>query len=477
MADQISYPTAVEYRESLYNTSLAFLDPALRGGEPVVDQLGMPKPISGNFASVFTIKGTDGRRWAVKCFTRHVPDQALRYDQISRALAGVRSPWKVDFQYLPDGVLCQGTRYPALKMEWVEATGLLPYVEEHLTDRDTLGGLAGKFSDLVRDLSEYGIAHGDLQHGNILVTPSGEMKLVDYDGMFVPGLYSLGASEKGHANYQSPLRTMASWGPDIDRFSSWVIYTSLSALALDPMLWQALHANGDEALLFHQADFSDRDNSRVRYAFANSSVPKLREIAQDIDFLWATDLATIPPLETIAAPVSSQPAHGAAPVYENGATGTDWLRQHHAAAGLTSPRLEFSPPKRPVRVSSAVLLCLIVLCTALRVLNDLDPVLVLIIWTVTFTSYRSTPEGRERQRSYKVFRERRSAAAKASDRTAASEREASNLVREAEGARASAERKTQKARADEQQEISGVNKRLDREIESLNGRIRALQGK
>ncbi len=40
----------------------------------MLNQFGMPKAIGGNFASVFTIDGTDGNRWAVKCFTRPVPD-------------------------------------------------------------------------------------------------------------------------------------------------------------------------------------------------------------------------------------------------------------------------------------------------------------------------------------------------------------------------------------------------------------------
>src|SRR3984957_4246429 len=297
MAGVISYPTGLDYQQALYNTGVAFRDPALRGGEPVLNACGMPKAIGGNFASVFTIDGTDGNRWAVKCFTRPVPDLSVRYEQVSKALNRVSSPWKVEFRYLQDGVLCQGQRYPVLKMEWVEATSLLPFVEAHLFDQETLAGLAEKFGVLVRDLSRHGIAHGDLQHGNILVTPSGELRLIDYDGMYVPGLDGLGASELGHANYQSPLRTKDTWGPDLDRFSSWVIYASLAALAVDPLLWQALHVDGDETLLFHKSDFTDRDASRVRYALANSSEVRLREVARDIEFLWAPDLAAIPSLE------------------------------------------------------------------------------------------------------------------------------------------------------------------------------------
>lgn len=204
-----------------------------------------------------------------------VSDQEARYKQISKTLGAVNSPWKVGFEYLPEGVLCEGRWYPALKMEWVEATGLLPFVEGHLQDRRILADLALKFAGLVQDLSRHGIAHGDLQHGNILVTPSGELKLIDYDGMFVPGLDSFGASELGHANYQSPLRTGSTWG------------------------------TGHRPVL------------QLGHLY----------VAQRAGFLWSADLTTVPPLEAILAPrtAAAAPAPAAAPA--SAATSADWLKQ------------------------------------------------------------------------------------------------------------------------------------------------------
>jgi hypothetical protein len=513
MADLIRYPTGVQYREALYDTGLAFRDSALRGGEPELDPLGMPKAISGNFASVFTISGTDGRRWAVKCFTRNVPDQAFRYQKVSKALDGIRSPWKVDFEFLTDGVLCQGARYPVLKMEWVEATGLLPYVEAHLTDQDALADLAGKFGDLVRDLSRNGIAHGDLQHGNILVMPSGELKLIDYDGMFVPELASVGASELGHPNYQSPLRTSSDWGPELDRFSSWVIYVSLSALALNPVLWRALHADGDETLLFHQGDFTDRDGSRARYALTNSSVLKLREIAKEIDFLWAPDLTAIPALEVaLGAGAASTRTAGNASAARSAptATGTDWLRQfgaeqgapggaaavtaNHSSARRTSPigtaawvtthlpqspRSDFARPTKARRVSFAVLglVALVsVLATVVEpALTLLDIVLVAITWTVGFSAYRRTPERIERRQSGRAFRSWRKAAAKRSRAVADLEGGVRKLDRDAERGRVQVLKKVDRARADEQREMTDHDNWLTKEIDRLDREIRVQQ--
>ena len=102
------------------------------------------------------------------------------------------SPWRVPFDYIPRGLLCNGRWYPILKMEWIEASGLIPFIQDHLWQSATLARLAKEFAALMQELSQRGIAHGDLQHGNLLVTVTGTLKLIDYDGMYVPGLEDLG---------------------------------------------------------------------------------------------------------------------------------------------------------------------------------------------------------------------------------------------------------------------------------------------
>lgn len=491
-----SFPTGLQYREALFNTNLAFRDPVLRGGDPTVDPLGMPKAISGNFASVFTIRGTDGRRWAVKCFTRYVGDQAVRYEEISKTLQGIASPWKVGFEYLPDGVLCQGKWYPVLKMEWIEATGLLPFVESHLADQGTLNDLAVKFEHLIRDLSSHGIAHGDLQHGNILVTPSGELKLIDYDGMFVPGLNGLGASEIGHANYQSPLRTITSWGPEIDRFSSWVIYASLRVLASEPALWPALHAPGDETLLFHKDDFTDRDHSRVRSLLTISSVPEVRAIAQEIDCLWTQDLAKVPELSALIGP-SGTPALPSAPstppadaqTLPNPGTnnsGTSigtaaWLTTHLPIA----PLVDFARPAAWIRAMNAVPLVFVALLSALVGIVGAPaagPVMfvigtVLLVWPVSFISYRFSRIRKDKGRSRRSYLGRRRATTRTSRIVSGLENKVRKLDEEADGVRSKMAKKTEKIRQDEQREIAAMDKQLEKRTVKFDSQIDAIPDK
>jgi len=62
------------------------------------------------------------------------------------------------------------------------------------------------------------MAHGDIQNGNIMMSPSG-VKLIDYDGMFVPGMTPGNGSEVGHKHFQHPTRASGDFGPKMDRFS------------------------------------------------------------------------------------------------------------------------------------------------------------------------------------------------------------------------------------------------------------------
>jgi hypothetical protein len=67
------------------------------------------------------------------------------------------------------------------------------------------------------------IAHGDLQHGNIIVE-HGHLRLVDHDGLFVPEMAGWTSSEVGHQHYQHPARDAAFFNKHLDNFSAIVIY-------------------------------------------------------------------------------------------------------------------------------------------------------------------------------------------------------------------------------------------------------------
>ena len=65
---------------------------------------------------------------------------------------------------------------------------------------DTLLSLAKVWVRMMADLKAVSIAHGDLQHGNVVVVGD-QLRLIDYDNMFVPGLAGKQSNECGHRNY------------------------------------------------------------------------------------------------------------------------------------------------------------------------------------------------------------------------------------------------------------------------------------
>ncbi len=355
----MAWPTPQEYNEAIQNPQLNVADAELKNGEPELTPIGLPRPISGGFASVYKLK-CGPRNWAVRCFLREVPDQQQRYAAISAHLAGARLPYTVGFAYQPEGIRSRGQWYPIVKMEWVEGEPLIEHIEGNLHRPQALLHLADKWVLMLDALRRHQIAHGDLQHGNVLVT-GGELKLIDYDGMYVPGLRGRQSAEVGHRNYQHPRRTERDFGPQLDQFAGWLIHLSLIALAKDPTLWRRLGA-GDESLLFRREDFQNPARSAAFQALLRSADPQVQREATLVQSLLALDLPNIPPLtaqslRTAPAPAAPAPppkTHGrmaparpapVAPPHPQPSPAEEWWRGYTHAA-----------PPRPARATAAGLL-------------------------------------------------------------------------------------------------------------------------
>ena len=266
----MSYPTSSAYQEALQFPETAFEDEELKQAEPEENVLGLPRTVTGAFAAVFPMKGRTGR-WAVKCFLSEVPDQQERYRQIGRYLQKVSLPYVVDFDYQPAGVHVEGRTLPLLKMAWVEGVPLNRFVREHLGEPDVLKKLTVRWLEMLARLEEADVAHGDLQHGNVLVTRQEErlaLRLVDYDTMYVPPLNGRGSAEIGHRNYQHPDRSERDFGPYLDRFAGLVIYAAMQVCIRKPEVWERYDTG--ENMLFRAADFYQPEDA-----------PLLEEVAQD----------------------------------------------------------------------------------------------------------------------------------------------------------------------------------------------------
>jgi WD40 repeat protein len=256
----MNWPTMSDYQEAIQNPANCFSDPTLKAGTAALNALGLPQPVTGGFCSVYQV--TSGKtRWAVRCFLHNIKDLRERYAKISGFLRWHRVKQMVGFEYVPEGILVRGTWHPVLKMEWVDGETLNMYVGRHVDDPQALRKLAERWTEVIDGLEKAHIGHCDLQHGNVLVDKSGAIRLIDYDGMYVPPLRGHGSHEKGHPAYQHPQRDGKDFDEIVDRFPALVIQTSLLALAESPELWKRYY--DDDNLIFRRADFQSPDGAGV----------------------------------------------------------------------------------------------------------------------------------------------------------------------------------------------------------------------
>lgn len=289
------WPTPQDYNEAVQSPDFAFVDDQLRASIPELTALGLPKPVSGSFASVYQMRGENGNHWAVRCFLRNVPKQEERYAAISAHLARYRLPFMVPFEFLRQGIRVNGAWFPILKMQWVTGTPLIDWIQAHLEDAAALIDLQESWTEMCRELAASGIAHGDFQHGNVFVGPDCSLKLVDYDGLYVPALASMGSAELGHRHYQHPQRSSKDFGPYLDNFSAWSIWASLHCLQQDSRIWHRL-GGGDECLVFKQEDYVDPSQS-VAFSFLEQHDSGLvRETSRTLRRLLAVKPQEVPPL-------------------------------------------------------------------------------------------------------------------------------------------------------------------------------------
>lgn len=255
-------PSPQDYNEAIQNPDICFGDSELQLGEVEVNAIGLPKPISGSFASVYKVVCGD-KTYAVRCFLQEVDHQAKRYEAISHYFLHQGFKFAVPFSFIHEGIKIGDRWYPIVKMEWVDGVTVDQFVRREAANPAKLLWLAEELRQLVEDMQARKIAHGDLQHANLIVD-NDRLLLVDYDGVYVPQLNGLESAELGHRNYQHPKRQAKDFGPELDNFSIWVIYVSLRILAADPGLIKC--ADEDfESLLFTREDFLSPDTSVLFY--------------------------------------------------------------------------------------------------------------------------------------------------------------------------------------------------------------------
>ena len=342
------WPTTTAFSESIQNPGVCFGgNSELAGGTAATTPRGLPLVYSGNFACVYKVKEARGKDVAVRCFTREVRDQEQRYDRLSEYLKAVLPETFVDFEYLPQGILVKSQWYPIVKMDWANGEPLDKFVRQNLDKPNAISGVAARWRGAVGSLRGLGIAHNDLQHGNVMVQADNRLHLVDYDGIFLPQFQGEPGPEIGHKNYQHPQRSAKNYDAQIDNFPALVVYLSLLALRADSKLWDRFY--NDDNLLLTNKDYEAPQESECLQALKQSPDETVRKLAVQLERYCALPVEQVPDLESILGGAPLRPAMAAPavnPVPPPAATGAYQSRRRN-------PQGQLQPPQSPQPVSPA----------------------------------------------------------------------------------------------------------------------------
>ena len=253
---------------------------------PVRKPNGQPFFSSGNFAVVFKMEDTrNGGHMALKCFLRDVPDRARRLRLIGEWIADNPSPYLLPMTYHTkelwvDCAHSDREEFDVVMMPWVEGVTLGEYVRGlcGMIELDwgwrglnKMTELASHFDELSRFLIEQPFAHGDIKPDNVIVLedlPEVDLneiaiRLVDYDGCFVPALSGEKAIETGTPPYRHPDRNINHFDRHIDDFALLTLSLEIYSLTRERKLFVA----GESLILpinFAQQSFNSLILTRLR---------------------------------------------------------------------------------------------------------------------------------------------------------------------------------------------------------------------
>jgi hypothetical protein len=269
------WPTKVQYLAAVQNSPAAFSDLRLQRARLTRQDNGLPAAVTGQHAVVFRLVQPNGRSLALRCLSHVLTDGARRYRLLPAHLERHPCPVLVPAEWIQDGILIDDEWWPVILMPWSPGDPLDLVVGSRLSAPAELRKLAERWFDAVGQLRTSMLAHGDLQHANVLIDPQLRISLIDLDSAWLPEGQPWGAGEAGHPNYRHPRRAAGLQGLAIDAFPASVIYVSLLALAADPGLWSL---NDGDNLIFTRADFLQPGRTRIWKRLRRSSDPLVRSM-------------------------------------------------------------------------------------------------------------------------------------------------------------------------------------------------------
>jgi hypothetical protein len=191
---------------------------------------GMAYGQAGRRGTVYQLLDAEGEAWALKVFQRK-----YREPRLAGQAERIR-----DFAAYPGLRACNrnvltSTQYDDLIRDHIELAYavLMPWIpgktwmevivgEEVLSPEESLG-IVRSLLHVLAKMEERGMAHCDLSGPNLILTPEGEIELVDLEEMYAPGLIQPKALPGGSPGYAHKTAPEGLWCDEADRFAGAVM--------------------------------------------------------------------------------------------------------------------------------------------------------------------------------------------------------------------------------------------------------------
>jgi hypothetical protein len=220
--------------------------------EQIPDEMAVIK--IGRYSVIFHCY--DEKKYIVlHCWLKEIDNLFDRYKKIFEFINNSTLEYFIKPKFFQDSVLVNNRKYPCISIDCSGGVTLKKFVQNNLQNKNVILQTADAFRSMVANLHKNSVAHGNLTDHHIIVFPKKriQLKLINYDSMFIPELAAEKDIEKGHHCFQHTDRINQArlLNSNLDFFSELVIYLSLRCLAIDSYIWYKLGINDlKQGLLF-----------------------------------------------------------------------------------------------------------------------------------------------------------------------------------------------------------------------------------
>ena len=301
----INWPNTDDIVTSLEYPEKTMEDDELKEIKMTLGRLMPLKQWPGNFATVYQGKLPSHKDpIALKLFTQKKSGLVERYSTMHDYFVSHNifdsCSYFTEFEFLSNAITIKilinqervAKKFPIVKMNWMEGKTLETFIDK-TNNSKKFRDLSDKFLEMVNKLESLEIAHGDLHPKNIIVD-NGQLKLVDYDCIFIKDFKGQQAPEIGDADCQHPNRVNFDYNQKLDRFSALVIYLALVAISEDIQLKEV---RGKE-FIFKKTDFLKPKESEI-FKKLDSMSSKIKLLSSKLQEYCNTNKPNIDSLEKI----------------------------------------------------------------------------------------------------------------------------------------------------------------------------------